>query len=67
MTLVLQALWGDQTLNARGLGVWLRALLLGLNLTTDDELADLQHMSLSAMVVSDSADADMRRSAGEEE
>ena len=43
VTLVLEALGGDQTLDARGLGVGLGALLLGLDLTTDDELADLVH------------------------
>lgn len=43
VALVLEALWSDQTLDAWGLGVWLRALLalLWLNLTADDELADL--------------------------
>jgi len=40
--LVLETLGGDQTLDPRRLGVWLRALLLGLNLTTDDKLANLQ-------------------------
>jgi len=66
VALVLQALGSDQALDARSLGVWLRALLLGLDLTTNDEFADL-HMSRSAMMVSDSTEADMRQSAGEEE
>ena len=45
MALVLETLRSDQTLDAWGLGVWLRTLLalLWLNLTTDDELADLSH------------------------
>ena len=41
MTLVLQALGGDQALDARSLGVGLLALALGLDLATDDVLADL--------------------------
>jgi hypothetical protein len=42
VTLVLKTLRSNQALNLGGLGVWLRALLLGLDLTTDDELANLQ-------------------------
>lgn len=41
VTLVLEALGSDQTLDLGGLGVWLLALTLWLHLTTDDELADL--------------------------
>ena len=41
VTLVLEALRSDEALDARSLGVWLGTLLLGLDLTTDDELADL--------------------------
>ena len=41
VALVLEALRSDETLDARSLGVGLRALLLGLNLATNDELADL--------------------------
>lgn len=41
MALVLQALGGDQALDLGSLGVGLRALLLGLDLATDDVLADL--------------------------
>jgi hypothetical protein len=41
VALVLEALGGDQALDLRGLGVWLLALALGLDLTTDDELANL--------------------------
>lgn len=41
VTLVLEALGGDQTLDLGGLGVWLLALTLWLHLTTDDKLADL--------------------------
>ena len=43
VTLVLKTLWGDQTLDLRSLGVWLLALTLWLNLTTNDELANLNH------------------------
>ena len=43
VTLVLKTLWGDQTLDLRSLGVWLLALTLWLNLTTNDELANLKH------------------------
>jgi hypothetical protein len=39
VTLVLDSLGSDESLDLGGLGVWLRTLLLGLNLTTDDELA----------------------------
>jgi hypothetical protein len=42
VTLVLETLRSNQTLDLGGLGVGLRTLLLGGNLTTDDELADLQ-------------------------
>lgn len=45
MTLVLQTLRSDQTLDTRSLGVWLLGLLallgLGLDLTANDELANL--------------------------
>ncbi len=40
--LVLETLGGDQTLDPRGLRVRLRTLLLGLDLTTDDKLGNLQ-------------------------
>ena len=42
VTLVLETLRGDQTLDLRSLGVWLLALALGLDFTTNDELANLQ-------------------------
>jgi hypothetical protein len=42
VALVLQALGSDQTLDLGGLGVRLGALLLGLDLATDNVLADLQ-------------------------
>lgn len=42
VALVLETLRGDQALDARGLGVRLRALLLGLDLAADDEFADLR-------------------------
>jgi len=43
VALVLETLRSDETLDARSLGVWLRALLalLGLDLTTDDKLANI--------------------------
>lgn len=39
VSLVLHALWCNKSLDSWCLGVWLCALLLWLNLTTDDELA----------------------------
>lgn len=41
MTLVLEALRGDQTLDPGSLGVRLGTLLLGGNLTANDELANV--------------------------
>lgn len=41
VALVLEALGSDQTLDLGSLGVRLGALLLGLDLATDDVLADL--------------------------
>jgi hypothetical protein len=41
---VLEALGGDQTLDLGCLGVGLCALLLGLNLAADNELANLKIM-----------------------
>lgn len=41
VALVLQALGGNQALDARSLGVGLLALALGLDLATDNVLADL--------------------------
>lgn len=41
VALVLKTLRSDQALNFGGLGVWLLALALRLNFTTDDEFADL--------------------------
>jgi hypothetical protein len=41
VALVLKTLGSDQTLNLWCLGVWLLALTLWLNLTTDDEFTDL--------------------------
>ena len=45
VALVLETLRSDETLDAWSLGVWLRVLLalLGLDLTANDELADLDH------------------------
>ena len=43
MALVLETLRSNQTLDLGGLGVGLCALLLGGNLTADDELANLEH------------------------
>lgn len=39
VSLVLHALRSNESLNLGGFGVWFGALLLGGNLTTDDELA----------------------------
>jgi len=39
VALVLQTLRSDETLNLGSLGVWLLALALGLDLTTNDELS----------------------------
>lgn len=50
MTLVLETLGSDQALDARSLGVGLGTLLLGLDLTADDELADLFHDTVSILV-----------------
>lgn len=42
---MLEALRSDQALDLGGLGVGLRALLLGLDFAADDELADLHILS----------------------
>jgi hypothetical protein len=39
MTLVLDALWGDETLDLWGFGVWFGSLLLGHDFSSNDELA----------------------------
>jgi hypothetical protein len=41
VTLVLKTLGSNQTLDLGSLGVWLLALTLWLDFTTDDKLADL--------------------------
>jgi len=41
MTFVLKTLRGNQSLDLRCLGVWLLSFTLWLNLTTDNELADI--------------------------
>ena len=41
VTLVLEALGSNQTLDLGSLGVWLLALTLWLDFTTNDKLADL--------------------------
>jgi hypothetical protein len=43
VALVLQTLGSNQTLDLGSLGVWLLALALWLDLTTDDELTNLYH------------------------
>lgn len=54
MTLVLETLRGDQTLDLWCLGVDLLALTLWLNLTTDNEFTDLtqiyQHYALALLL-----------------
>ena len=47
MALVLETLGSDETLDARSLGVGLGTLSLGLDLTANDELADLDHNYIS--------------------
>ena len=47
MALVLKTLRSNETLDLRGLGVWLLSLALWLNLTTDNELANLKHEKIS--------------------
>lgn len=42
MTLVLETLRGDETLDAGGFGVRLLLFVLGLDFTADDESADLR-------------------------
>jgi hypothetical protein len=42
VTLVLETLGSNEALDARSLGVWLRTLLLGLDLTTNDEFTNLE-------------------------
>jgi hypothetical protein len=44
VALVLQALGGDQSLDLGSLGVRLLALALGLDLSSDDVLADLLNL-----------------------
>jgi len=41
MTLVLKTLRGNETLDLWGLGIWLLSFTLWLNLTTDNELANI--------------------------
>jgi hypothetical protein len=48
---VLETLRSNQTLDLGGLGVGLGALLLGLNLAADDELADLNLLSSAKQVL----------------
>ena len=60
VALVLETLGGDQTLDLGGLGVRLLALTLGLDLATNDVLADLYsrkdelYISLLVRYISDS-------------
>jgi hypothetical protein len=46
VALVLKTLRSNQTLDLGSLGVWLLALALRLNLTTNNELADLNRTAL---------------------
>jgi hypothetical protein len=56
VALVLETLRSNQALDLGGLGVGLGALLLGLDLTADDKLADLNYARLAFMYwTSDSA------------
>ena len=49
VTLMLETLRGDETLDTRSFGIWFLPLALRLNLTANDEAADLsqtnQHCS----------------------
>lgn len=70
VALVLQALRSDETLDAGGFGVGLRAFFLGLDFAADDEFADLCHFHRGQQVLqrSDSASAiEVALRAGEEE
>jgi len=49
MSLALETLRSNETLNLGGLGVWLGTLLLGLDFTADNKLANLE----SEKIVSD--------------
>ena len=57
VTLMLETLRSDETLNARSLGVWLVAFTLGLDFTADDEFADLDANCLSALTALNSPQA----------
>ena len=48
---MLETLRSNKTLDLGGLGVGLSALLLGLDLTADDELADLNLRSISKTIL----------------
>jgi hypothetical protein len=53
VTLMLETLGSNQSLDLRGLGVWLLALALGLDFTTNNKFADLnfiQENFVSALI-----------------
>lgn len=50
VTLVLETLRGNETLDLGSFGVWLLALTLGLDFTTDNEFADLFQASSVAII-----------------
>ena len=50
VALVLQTLGSNETLDFGSLGVRLLALALGLDLTADDELANLQRVPLDQQI-----------------
>jgi hypothetical protein len=51
VTLVLETLRSDETLDFRCLGVWLRALFFGSDFTTDNKLADLAKTGTSDSIL----------------
>ncbi len=67
MALVLQTLRGDETLDARCLGVWLLALALWLDFTADHVLANLNFGRTSVSIWLRCSDSASGMLAGEEE
>jgi hypothetical protein len=54
VALVLEALGGDQSLDLRGLGVWLLALSLRSDLSPDDVLSDLEPRNNAILAICNS-------------
>jgi len=51
VALVLQTLGSNQTLDLRGLGVWLLAFTLWLDLSADNELANLKFPNRTSLAL----------------